>query len=142
MFDSMRGLRKFIRTRSSGGLLAVCIAYALAVEGLMASVGFGMAAAAAPGHAGFVLCSFASGPGQPGPGTDGGRQHPRPQCPFCFIAAQSAGHFATMGAAPAFPSYAALQIANAVSDRRGDDIAVLRLRHSRGEARAPPVVSV
>ena len=59
----MRGLRQFMRTRSSGGLLAVCVAYSLAIQALMASVGLGMSAAAAPGDTGFFICSLAAGPG-------------------------------------------------------------------------------
>ena len=52
MFD-LRHLRRFGRL---GRFLAVCLAYALAVQSVVASVGTGMSAFATPGQAGFVIC--------------------------------------------------------------------------------------
>ena len=118
--------------------MAVYVAYSLAIQAMMASVGLGMSAAAAPDQASFVLCSFASHHAAPAPGD---RQTPTPQCPFCFVAAQSAGHVATAGEAPAFPAYAGSLIA-AVSHRIGDGVFVPQFRHRHGEPRAPPALSV
>jgi len=124
--------------RSRGGLLAVYLAYALAIQALMASVGLGMSAGAPPDQAGFVLCSFASYRTAPDPAH---RQSPPPQCPFCFVAAQSAGHVATAGEAPAFPAYAGIVISS-LSQPTAEGIFVAQSRHRDGEPRAPPAVSV
>ena len=67
------------------------------------------------------------------------RQTPAPQCPFCFVAAQSAGHVATAGEAPAFPAYAGLLVAT-ISQPLGDGTFVPQFRHRHGEPRAPPAV--
>jgi hypothetical protein len=139
----MRILRRFIHNRSSGGLLAVCVAYSLAIQSLMASVGFGMSAVAAPGAAGFVICSFAANPSAHAPATNPDRQNrPRPECPFCFVAGQTAGHVATVGEAPAFPAYRGMSTADVVADRSGDSSFVPQFRHRLGEPRAPPAFSV
>ena len=142
----MRRLRQFIWARSRGGLLAVSVAYSLAIQALMASVGLGMSAGAtgaAPDRAGFVLCSFASNQTANAPARDGDRQKPgpAPQCPFCFVASQSAAHVATVGEAPAFPAYAGL-LSAAISDPVGDRAFVSQSRHRHGEPRAPPAFSV
>ena len=134
----MKRLRQFVQTQSRGGLLAVYLAYSLAIQATMASVGFGMSAGAAPDPVGFALCGFASHHNAPAPGD---RQTPAPQCPFCFVAAQSAGHVATAGEAPAFPAYAGSLIA-AVSHPLGDGTFVPQFRHRHGEPRAPPPASV
>jgi hypothetical protein len=115
--------------------LALSVAYSLAIQAMMASIGLGMSAGAAPDRLGFVLCSYASHQTAPGD-----RQTPAPQCPFCFVAAQSAGHFATTGDAPAFPAYAGLLIA-ALSQPLGEGTFV-PLFHRQGEPRAPPATSV
>jgi hypothetical protein len=139
----MQILRRFIRSRSSGGLLAVCVAYCLAIQALMASIGFGMSASVAPGGAGFVICSFAANPSARARATTGDRQnHPRPECPFCFVAAQTAGHVATVGNAPVFPAYSGTLIAGMVSDHLADNRFVPQFRHRLGEPRAPPAFSV
>lgn len=140
----MLGLRQFIRARWSGNLIAVCVAYALAIQALMASIGLGMSMAATAGQADFVICSFASGLNAHAPATDGDRQRPIPQqqCPFCFIATQSAGQVATIGADSAFPAYAGLLIVDALSDYVSDGKLVPPLRRTTGDPRAPPVPSV
>ena len=137
----MRRLRQFIRLRSRGGFLAVFVAYALAVQVMMASVGLGMSAGASPD--GFVLCSFTSHQTANEPARDNGRHKPTPapQCPFCFVAAQSAGHIAAIGEVPSFPPYAAL-LSNTILNPLGAGTAVFQLRHSHGEPRAPPAFSV
>jgi hypothetical protein len=123
--------------------LAVCVAYSLAIQAMMASVGFGMSVGSTPDRAGFVLCSFAFGQTSNAPAEDGGRQKPSPapQCPFCFSAAQSAGHIATIGEAPAFPAYADL-LSAAILDPIGAGAFVFQFRHRHGESRAPPAFSV
>lgn len=122
--------------------MAVCIAYSLAIQAIMASVGLGMSPAAASGQA-LVLCGVASIQAANAPARDSDRQKPSPapQCPFCFIAAQSAGHVATMGETPAFPAYAGL-LSAAISNPIGSGVFVSSFRHSHGEPRAPPAFSV
>ena len=140
----MAGLRQIIRARRSGGLLAVVLAYALAIQALMASVGFGMSAGPAPGQLDFAICSAATAPSAQAPATGQDRQNPgpRPGCPFCFVAAQCAGQAATMGAAPAFPAYSGTPIPGLVSDQLADNLFVPQFRHLIGEPRAPPALSV
>jgi hypothetical protein len=123
--------------------LAVYVAYSLAVQAMMASVGLGMSAGAAPERANNILCGSAVNQTADVPARDGDRQKPSPapQCPFCFVAAQSAGHVAAVGTAPASPTYIGLLIA-AISDSIGDGALVSQFRHSHGEPRAPPVFSV
>jgi hypothetical protein len=137
----MKRLRQFIRLPTRGGLLAVFVAYSLAIQAAMASVGLGMSAGGVPD--GFVLCSFASHQTANGPARDDSRQKPSPapRCPFCFVAAQSAGHIATIGEAPAFLAYAGLLRA-AILDPIGTGAFVFQLHHRHGEPRAPPVFSV
>lgn len=139
---SMRGLRQFMRTRSSGGLVAVCVAYSLAIQALMMSVGLGMSAAAAPGQAGYVLCGFTAGASAPAPWGDPQQPRPRPQCPFCFVAAQSAGHIATIYDGPAVPGYVGIPISAGLSDHFAARLFVPRFRRMVGDPRAPPSVSV
>jgi hypothetical protein len=136
-------LRQFVRSRTRGGLLAVGLAYSLAVQALIASVGLGMSAGATPERADLVLCSFALTQSSKAPVRDDGpaKPTPVPQCPFCFIAAQSAGDIATLGQAPALPAYAGLPVV-AISDAIGDGAFVSQFRHTHGEPRAPPDFSV
>jgi len=109
---------------------------------MLASVGLGMSTSAAP-ERDDILCSFAFNQTANVPVRDDNRQRrsPAPQCPFCFVAAQSAGHIATAGEAPAFPAYAGLSIA-AISDPIDDGAFVSPFRHRYGEPRAPPAFSV
>jgi peptidoglycan/LPS O-acetylase OafA/YrhL len=139
----MTRLRQLVRSRSKGGLLAVCVAYSLAVQAMMASVGFGMSAGAAAERTNKILCSFTATQTAHVPARDDDRQkpNPTPQCPFCFIAAQSAGHVANAGEVPAFPAYAGLSIV-AISGPIGDGAFVSQVRHRHGEPRAPPAFSV
>jgi hypothetical protein len=108
---------------------------------MMTSVGLGMSAGASSD--GFVLCSLASHQTANEPARDGDRRKPSPgpQCPFCFVAAQSAGHTATMDEAPAFPAYAGL-LSAAILDPIGTGAFVFRLHHRSGAPRAPPAFSV
>lgn len=134
----MQRLRLFIRTPSRGGLLAVYLAYALAIQATMASVGFAMSAGATPDRTGLALCGALAHRSAPTPGD---RQTPAPQCPFCYVAAQSGGHAATSGEVPAVPAYTGLVIAT-IARRVGDAVFVPQFRHRTGEPRAPPAASV
>jgi hypothetical protein len=131
----MSGLQQFIRSRRSGAVVAICLAYALAIQALVASVGLGMSAFALT-DVRLLFCNHS-----PAPSGDPQRPSPAPQCPFCFVAAQSAGHIATMGEAPTFPAYAGLSSA-AILDPIGAGAFVFQLRHGHGEPRAPPAFSV
>jgi hypothetical protein len=99
----MNRLQQLVRSRSRGGLLAVCVAYSLVIQAVMASIGLGMSAGALLDRTGFVLCSFASDTNAPVQDSDRQKPNPAPRCPFCFIAAQSAGNVATVGKASAMP---------------------------------------
>ena len=123
--------------------MAVCVAYSIAIQAMMASIGFGMLVSATPDRTGFVLCSFASSQTADAPVREGDRQKPNPasQCPFCFAATQSAGQVATAGEPPAFPAYAGL-LGAAISAAVGDTAFVSQFRHRNGEPRAPPTLSV
>jgi hypothetical protein len=79
ILEPMLGLRKLLRARRSGSLLALTVAYSLAVQAMMASVGLSMSA---PDQGGHVICSFTSGPSAHPPATSGDRQNPGPQ-PHC-----------------------------------------------------------
>ncbi len=120
-------------------MLSIGVAYALAIQALMASVGTGMSAFAAPGQAGFVICGQVSASRS---GHAGDHQQPdsAPQCPFCFIAAQTAGHFALAGAAPVAPAYTALAFAS-VTEAIKPAAFVPRFRRTAGAPRAPPAFS-
>lgn len=137
-------MRKLICCRRAGALFAVYIAYTLAIEAVMASVGLGMSAFAAPGQATLVLCSLADGLTIDAPAKTGDRQNqtPRPQCPFCFVAAQSVGHVATAGEPPVFPAYVGSRVIGALSDHCRDKVFPPRPRRTVGDPRAPPAFSV
>jgi hypothetical protein len=132
-------LRKFIRSGGSSALTVICVAYLLAIQTFIASVGLGMSALAASGPDGSAICSVALRHA-PAPTDNRRKPHPAPQCPFCFVAGQSAGHIALMGPAQPPPAYAGLLI-GVVSDRI-DETFVPRLHRTVGDPRAPPVFSV
>jgi hypothetical protein len=134
-------MRQFRPPRLSSGVLAVCIAYVLAIQALMASIGLGMSAFAVPGPAGLVICRLATPTQTPTPDSDDQRPGPAPQCPFCYIATQSAGHIALAGEAAALPAYAALSVASAL-DSVGEATFVPQFRRTTGDPRAPPALSV
>jgi hypothetical protein len=138
----MFGLRQFMRSRRSSRLLVFWIAYSLAIQTIMVSVGLGMTTGG-QNRAGPVLCSFAVHKAASALAPDGNRRNSSPaaQCPFCFIAAQSAGHVATAGDAPAFPAYAGVLIAT-ISEPLGERIFAPQFRHKHGQPRAPPAFSV
>jgi hypothetical protein len=123
--------------------LGLCVAYSLAIQAVVASVGLGMSVAAASGHSDFVTCSFSAGLNAHA-GAHGGSQKPapRPECPFCFVAAQSTGDAVTVGETPAFPTYAGVQIAGELSGHAVNGKFVPQFRRTAGEPRAPPLFSV
>jgi hypothetical protein len=131
-------LRQFARSRSSSRVLALWIAYSLAIQALMANVGLGMSAFAAPGQDGVVICSHASAGTPPG---DQQNHRSAPVCPFCFVAAQSAGYIPLVADVPALPLRGGLPIA-LVSDRIADAGFVPQFRRMVGAPRAPPAFSV
>ena len=101
-----------------------------------------MSVAAAPGHVDFVICSIASGSEAQGSQDDRNRPNPRPECPFCFVAAQSVGNVAIIDGGPTPPVFSGLQIAGAVSGFNYDGTLVPPFRRSVGVPRAPPLFSV
>jgi hypothetical protein len=136
----MFGLRQFVRSGRSSRLLALWIAYSLAIQALTASVGLGMSAFAAPGQGDSAICSHAS---SDAPAPRSGQHNPNPSapCPFCFVAAQSVGHLALMGPLPSVPAYAGLLTAP-VFDQIANRGFVPQSRRTVGAPRAPPAFSV
>ncbi len=134
----MLGTRKMIRGRRPGALLAIVVAYALALQALMASVGLGMSAAAASGNESNVLCVHA-------PDSRTSDEHripnPAPRCPFCFVAAQSSCDVAAGGGAPQLPAYTGLSIAGRLVGEGGNTF-VPQFRRTVGIPRGPPAVSI
>jgi hypothetical protein len=129
-----------IRDQRPGALLAIVVAYALALQALMASVGLGMSAAAASGNDGFALCVHAADSRTTVPG-DGRLPNPAPQCPFCFVAAQSSCDVAAGGGAPQLPAYTGLSIAGRLAGGGGNTF-VPQFRRTVGDPRGPPAVSI
>lgn len=127
-----------IRARR-GSLFVVTLAYALAVETLMASVGLGMSAFAAPEQSGLVVCSHVSTQPQMQGGQDQ-KPGPAPQCPFCFVAVYSAGNLALTGEPMAFPAYAGLSVAM-IAGHFGEPLFVVQHHRTVGAPRAPPAFS-
>jgi hypothetical protein len=132
-------LRQFIRTRRSSAVLSAFLAYALALQALMASVGIGMSVFATPGQAGFVICSHAA-VGAPAAGREGQKSPSTPECPFCLVAAQCSGHMAFADGASAFPAYVAVLVAK-ITDPICDGAFVPQFRRLAGGPRAPPIFS-
>lgn len=133
-------MRNMIRGRRQGALLALVVTYALALQTVMASVGLGMSAAAASGNDGFALCVHAPDSRSTAPG-DRRLPNPAPQCPFCFVAAQSSCDVAAVGGAPPLPAYAALPIAGRLAGDAGNTF-VRQFRRTVGAPRGPPVFSI
>jgi len=127
------------RSVLSRRFLAAALAYLLAVQGLIVSIGLGMSAAAAADHIDFVICAPAAGHGAAAP--DGDRQNQtdhRPQCPFCFVAAQSSGLLATLDGSTAL-AVAPPRQASALRYGSGGARCFIRvLFRTNGNPRAPP----
>lgn len=137
----MSGQRRLIRARRSGAALALCLAYSLAIQAVLASVGLGMSVVSSPTD--FVICGAVVHPDSSAPATGDQRRNPDtlPRCPFCFIAAQSAGHVATVHDGPAMPAYTGSPVAE-ISDLTGHSAFLPGYHRKVGEARAPPTFSV
>jgi len=132
------------RSRGRRRIIAGVLAYLLALQGLIASVGLGMSAASAADGIGFVLCSPVTD-ARPAAPLDSGsqdRSDHRPQCPFCFVAAQSAGFLATPGDATIVPADVAREVSALRYGTTGGRIIASSLRRSNGHPRAPPSFSV
>lgn len=121
-------------------MLALWIAYSLAIQALMASVGLGMSAFAAPGQGDLAICSHAP-TSTPASHSGGQNPNPVPACPFCFVAAQSTGHIALMGPVPSVPAYAG-SLTLPVLDQIGNGRSIPASRRTVGAPRAPPPFSV
>src|SRR3974377_1914155 len=104
----MTGLRRLIQARWLGRLLAVGLAYLLAIDALVAGIGTGMSAVADPAQAEFASCCSVPdhGPVAPSSNNERNKSDQQSQCPYCFLAAQSADHLATTGDASTSPAYA------------------------------------
>ena len=139
IYWQMFGLRRFIHGRRLSTLLAIGLAYAFAVQALMASVGLGMSAFAAPDRDGLVICSHIPAPPQL-PGGEGQKPGSAPQCPFCFVAAHS-GNLGLAGETLALPTYAGLFFAVEL-DHSGEPGFIAQHRRTVGAPRAPPAFSV
>ena len=99
--------------------------------------GSGMSAAAS-GQAGFVLCSGAHEPSVQTPAGPDDRQSPTPQpeCPFCFVAAQSAADIGLTAHGTPVPAYAGLPIAGSLHDPFAETVVVpVFRRHPRRPSR-------
>ena len=140
----MVGIRRFIRARWLGRLLAVALAYLLAIEALIASVGMGMSAVAAPGQPEFVICSSVAGHAlvAPSDSSDRSKSGHQSQCPFCFLAAQSAVNLATIGDGFASPAYAEIQLTSLRYCTYSGEIPGPTFYRTTGDPRGPPHFSV
>ena len=140
----MAGLRRLIQARWSGRLLAVGLAYLLAIEALVAGIGTGMSAVADPGQAEFAICSSVAdhGPVAPSSNDEGNKSDQQSQCPYCFLAAQSSDHLATTGDASTSPVYADLHVTGLHYGTYDGGILVPSLYRTSGDPRGPPHFSV
>jgi len=138
----MVGMRKF-GNRWAGRIFAVLLAYLLAAEGLVASVGFGMSAELAT-QPQFSICNSITDYGvvTPPSNTDPNRSGHQSRCPFCFVAAQSAGHLITIGDPPASLAFAELRITGSYYGKYNSEISLPGLLRTTGDPRGPPQFSV
>lgn len=112
----------------------------LFIQALMMSVGLGMAAGASGPGDGFIICS-ASSANLKASATNDDRKKPfqHPHCPFCYVAAQSAGQVATVGDVPIFLTDISFGLDAGVYSHFIDRIVIPPLRCQVGSPRAPPV---
>jgi hypothetical protein len=138
----MSYFRRIIGARRSSAVLALCISYALAIQAVLASVGLGMSVVA-PDPLGFSICSHVSGVDDQSQaaGRHGQDRKSAPECPFCYVAAQSIGHFATATGALSLSAHPGLLV-SIISSQIIADIVLPEFRGTDGEARAPPQFSV
>jgi hypothetical protein len=133
-----------MRARCSGRILAIGLAYLLAMEALIASVGMGMSAVATAGQHEFVICSSIGDHGFVAPSRidHQNKSDCQPQCPFCFVAAQNAVHLASIGDGLTSPAYAELQIKDLHYGDYNGGIRVPVFYRTTGDPRGPPQFSV
>lgn len=140
----MQRLRPLIFATAPGRFLALTLAYALAFQALVSSVGIGMSGGSTSGPAGFILCHDQHDDSAAPPTRPADRQQPSPgqNCPFCLMAAQNS---ATPGAMPDLataPVYVASLIARMPDNRFVAQSLPPVSRHSPAIPRAPPSISV
>jgi hypothetical protein len=135
----MQSMRRLIGERR-GALLAIALGYALAVQALMTCIGMGMSEFAVPAQSGLVICGHISAD-LPPRDSDGQKRNSAPQCPFCFVAAYSAGNLALSGETPILPVYAGLP--SALAAQHFSEPLLIGQRHRTvGFPRAPPSFSI
>jgi len=124
--------------------LTVGLAYALALQALIASVGLGMSAASTSAPFGLVICSLATktAAAAPATGDEQNKHDQRPQCPFCFVAANGCAHPGLVGAVGVVPAYAAPAAGRPLDRPLDDRIVPKTFRRTVGAPRAPPAFSV
>jgi hypothetical protein len=135
----MKGLRQLIKSRPSGRLAAICLAYALAVQATMASVGLGMSVGAAPHQAGLVFCGLTSDQTVTAPTDPGDPRRPGSGRNVRSASSPRAGHVATTGEGPAIPAYAGLLIAVLRASRRHNQTMSHTSATVEPSALSPPV---
>jgi len=142
-FQRMAGLRTLVRTRWFGRLLTVGVAYLLVAEAFIASVGIGMSAESALALPEFAICSSVMDEGLVAPSdNEQNKSGHQSQCPFCFVAAQSDVHLATIGDTLASPAYAEFQIAGLLYGAYNCATDIRCFYRTSGAPRGPPQFSV
>ena len=138
----MQALRKFGGRRHWGALVSISVAYALAMQALLASVGFGMSAMVVSGQDGTVLCLHAPDSPSTTSHDNDKTPHPRPQCLFCFISAQSSCPTAAATSVPILPAYAGQPLAGQLAGDPGGHTYIPQFQRTLGDPRAPPRFSI
>jgi hypothetical protein len=134
----MTGMRALIRTRRSGGFLAAGVACLLAFQALIASVGLGMSAASAFGQPKFEICGATAAHSLDAPEhNDTDPAGHRPQCPYCFVAAQCASQPAMVADVKA-PAFAVRDVAASPYAGVNHRAVHGRLHRTTGDPRGPP----
>ena len=137
-------LRKLIQTRWVGRLVALLLAYLFVAEGLIASVGSGMSAAAAPGQFTFPICLSATDNGLvalPGK-SDRDTSDRQSQCPFCLVAQEASIHSAAIGDTSVSLSYSEIHTTKACFGNYSGTALILNGYRTPGDPRGPPPYSV
>jgi hypothetical protein len=133
-------MRRLIRTRWSGGFLAAGVASLLAFQALIASDGLGMSAASPFGPPVLDICSGAAKTGKEelaGNDRTDPFRHP-PQCPFCFVAAECAGHPVMAGDVKDLPAFAGRDVAAPPYVSTSQRVVHSRLLHATDNPCGPP----
>jgi hypothetical protein len=135
---AMQKLRTFGADWRSGGALSVCLAYLLFAQAWFVGIGFGMSAGRVDWSGFSFICGSAAAPGDAA--TTGGRDRPasQPDCPFCFVASQTALHHAALRGDQSQLSAAAIDFVEAPLAAISDRIFLPRRRGAVAYPRAPP----